>query len=193
MKRTLLVILAASVAALGGAIATTAQRQKAPKPLVAEPSIVDRAAPPATLEELGDVDLVARVRIVRATARERSLGEGYVVRETVYTAEVQDAGRMRRQLPATRQIEIVMPGGDFEEADVIRRFGDPDNPPLEAGARYLLALRWNALIDAYVLPFGPDSVFELVNDRIEPRGRGLAAQQLKGRFGAEGMNKISGK
>lgn len=169
------------------AIATTAQRQQ---PTVEQHVIVDRAAPPETAAELGDVDLVVEVRIVSAAPRNRGIGDGYTTPETKYVALVLESGRTRRQLPIDRRIEILRPGGDFHEAEQTRRVMEEGNPPLEVGETYVLTLRWNELVSAYVLPFGADSVFEVINGRIEPRGRGPAAMQFKGRRPAEVLSRI---
>lgn len=162
------------------------------KPMIEVPFHVDRRSPPQSLSELvNNVDLVAHVRILSAEPKRRRFpeGPGYAP-ETLFVAEIVERGRARRHDGGVEPLRVVQDGGEFEEPDRIERRFEENNPPLVAGRSYLLALNWNEFLKAYVLPYGPDSIFEIERGRVQPRGKGRGARELTGLDLKEALRRI---
>lgn len=160
------------------------------KPTVeVELRILQREPPPTLAELLNKIDLAVHVNVLSAQPRTRQIpgGSAHV---TFYVAEVLDVGRTNRPVRAKEKIRIVQRGGVFQEPDKILRFTEKDNPPLAVGRSYLLTLAWDDTESVYFLAFGSNSVFEISDSTVYPRGRSTAVKELSGKDLKEAIQRI---
>jgi hypothetical protein len=185
LMRTLVAVLTTGVSA--SALAWVAERQK---PTDEYSMFVLRTPPPATFAELVDsVDLPAYVRIRSSESRRQEIPGGATV-STLFVAEILERGRSPRLDGPGDTIRIVQLGGIFEGPDRIVRATEVRHPPLVTGRSYLLALKWHAPEEAYVMPYGPNSVFEIGAGKVHPRAKGPAVLELAGKNLPEAIRRM---
>jgi hypothetical protein len=190
IKHELVVAVSVAIGAAEGLVGVQQQERQVVKPTEEIVMFVDAVAPPPTFAELLDtVDLAAHVRIVSGEWLTKQIPGG-LERATLYTAEVEEAGRQRRFTRAGERIRILQMGGVFEESDKIVKVIDRTNPPLQVGRTYLLALIWDDSRDAYFLAYAAEGVFEIEDGKVTPRGRSAAVREFKGKSLREAIQRI---
>jgi hypothetical protein len=140
-----------------------------------------------------EVDLIVHVRVFdnrpQATASARFV-------HTIHDARVLDvlknnvSADCAAQAPdvrdcspiAGRDLRFLQKAGEVETPDTVIRIAD--EVPLRPGSEYILFLKWDAHLKAF-LPFhGPDGTFEVRGGVIRPAGRSPVAQAQSGKSAA---------
>ena len=80
--------------------------------------------------------------------------------------------------------------GDTDEGDRIVRRLDRDFPAFVVGHNYLLFLNWNEYAGLFVVAYGPDASYEIVNGRIQTAGHGAVAGNLNGHPADQLLDKL---
>jgi len=135
-------------------------------PVVQHEIIVDRRAPPLTLDDvvrLADAIIVATV----VSKQLLSLDPAEYVR-TVYMLRVDDVIKAHELLsPVT---SVYREGGDVAVGSRVDRFEEVDFPKYEIGSRLVICLAYNQYYQMFQSRFGPDGSYLLTGSAVRPMG-----------------------
>ena len=154
------------------------------------PIIVDYTNPPSTWPDaVKGTDLVAVVRLSGRTypqTRERELPK------TKFRAEIIEVIGGPHASSAGREIAVSRFGGVKQIAGAPKLVEQRGFPAWKVGATCLVFLKWSEPEQSYVLPFGPDSVFELdpTTNKASTPGHGRLARSQRGRPFADVLTEV---
>lgn len=157
--------------------------QNPTKPVVTSETIVDRIAPPRTLEEAVQAAAAIVVAVAQTERTYQPPIDGSSTR-VIYQMNVQQVLRTHPAL-TTGEVDVYRVGGDTDLGDHIVRRVERGFPGFLSGRTYLLLLSWNQVLQGFEPRFGPNGVFELFPDgRIETPGQAPFAREQTTRTAA---------
>jgi len=158
----------------------SASNGQATKPVEQTTTHPDFIAPPSSLNEtMLSTDLVLRGRVIGGAPRDKphAGNRGTWIR-TGHRVKVLEVFRAPAGIDLEdREITVMQSGGDRDRGNHIERLTTARFPLLEKGQEYVLFLE-RADVSDWGSAYGPDGVFENVDDRVRPFGTSqVAARQ----------------
>lgn len=146
--------------------------------------------PPDTLRGMMvGADAVVEGRITAVTPRDRDGARPMVF--SAYHLKVAEVFQLSSAQPITTDyITVLRVGGDRTRGTSTEQVDEEDFPRFQMGHAYVLFLRWNLAMQAWMPAWGPDSVFETDDAVVRTNGRATHVRAQDGKPTAEFLELI---